>query len=165
MCKENGQLYGMRDYALYDQKIITKEVRKSTMLTIDKLCYNSKLRYENAAEKFTFAMLTLCICVMSKSVAVAGIVLLTAGYLTVVKGGISLEKYIKFFTVPLIFLLLSTLAILFHISREPMDFFAIPIGDWYLTVGKEGFLRSTTDYDSSWRSVLPVLFIFYHTHA
>lgn len=109
------------------------------MLTIDRLCYNSKLRYENADEKFAFAILTLCICVMSKSMAVAGIVLVGTGYLVVVKGGVSFLRYMKFFTVPLAFLILSTLAILFHISKDPMDFFAVPIGHWYLTAGKEGF--------------------------
>lgn len=45
------------------------------MIVIDKLCYQSKLRYENAGEKFAFAVITLCICVMSRSAAVAGIVL------------------------------------------------------------------------------------------
>ena len=34
------------------------------MITIDKLCYTSRLRYENAAEKFAFAVITLIICVI-----------------------------------------------------------------------------------------------------
>ena len=29
------------------------------MIVIDKLCYQSKLRYENAGEKFAFAVITL----------------------------------------------------------------------------------------------------------
>ena len=53
------------------------------MIVIDKLCYQSKLRYENAGEKFAFAVITLCICVMSRSAAVAGIVLAATGILTV----------------------------------------------------------------------------------
>lgn len=56
------------------------------MIVIDKLCYNSRLRYENASEKFAFAVITLCICVMSRSTAVAGIVLAVTGILTVWKG-------------------------------------------------------------------------------
>ena len=31
------------------------------MIVIDKLCYHSRLRYENAGEKFAFAIITLCI--------------------------------------------------------------------------------------------------------
>lgn len=56
------------------------------MITIDKLCYNSKLRYENAGEKFAFAMITLLFCVMSRSIVVACIVLAVTGILTVYKG-------------------------------------------------------------------------------
>ena len=103
------------------------------MIAIDKLCYHSKLRYENAGEKFAFAMMTLLICVMSRSIAVAGIVLFVMGILTVYKGGIPLSRYLHFFKLPLAFLLLSTLAVMVHIRRAPMDFFAIPLGAWYLT--------------------------------
>ena len=55
------------------------------MITIDKLCYNSKLRYENAGEKFAFSVITLCICVMSRSAEVAAIVLAVTGILTAVR--------------------------------------------------------------------------------
>ena len=101
------------------------------MIVIDKLCYNSRLRYENASEKFAFAVITLCICVMSRSAAVAGIVLAVTGILTVWKGGVPVLRYLKFLTVPLAFLFLSTIAIMFNLKRTPMDFFAIPIGNWY----------------------------------
>ena len=57
-------------------------------MVIDKLCYHSRLRYENAGEKFAFAMITLLICVISRSIAVASIILLVMGILTVYKGGI-----------------------------------------------------------------------------
>lgn len=109
------------------------------MITIDKLCYSSKLRYVNTGEKFAFAVITLLLCVISRSIAVAFIVLAVTGILTVWKGGIPLFRYVRYMMVPLVFLILSTLAILFHISREPMDCFAIPIGSWYIT--------------SSWHSV------------
>lgn len=103
------------------------------MIVIDKLCYHSRLRYENAGEKFAFAIITLCICVMSRSIAVAGIVLAVTGILTVCKGGIPVSRYLHFLTAPLVFLLLSTVAIMFHISSTPMDLFAIPVGSWYIT--------------------------------
>lgn len=110
------------------------------MIVIDKLCYRSKLRYENAGEKFAFAVITLCICVMSRSIAVAGIVLAVTGILTVCKGGVPVSCYIKYLTAPLAFLLLSTLAIMFHISDTPLDLFAIPFGSRYVTAGRESFL-------------------------
>lgn len=109
------------------------------MIVIDKLCYNSRLRYENAGEKFAFAMMTLFICVMSRSIAVACIVLLVMGILTVYKGGVPLSRYLHFLTVPLTFLLLSTLAIMLHVSPTPMDLFAIPLGRWFLTTSRHSF--------------------------
>lgn len=110
------------------------------MIAIDKLCYNSRLRYENAGEKFAFAVITLCICVMSRSTATACIVLAVTGILSIWKGGIPVRRYLRFLTVPLAFLFLSTLAVMFHIKKAPLDLLAIPVGNWYLTVGTDSFL-------------------------
>lgn len=112
------------------------------MISIDKLCYHSRLRYENAVEKFAFAMITLCICVASRSIAVACIVLAVTGILTTWKGGIPVLRYLKAMTVPLTFLFLSTFAIMFNIRREPLDLFALPMGGWYVTASRSAFLYS-----------------------
>ncbi|MDC7287019.1 cobalt ECF transporter T component CbiQ [Blautia schinkii] len=109
------------------------------MITIDKLCYQSKLRYVNAGEKSAFAMLTLIACVGSRSIAVAAIVLAVTGILTVYKGGIPLFRYLHFLKVPLAFLILSTVAIVFNLSHTPGDLFSIPLGSWYLSVSLTDF--------------------------
>ena len=103
------------------------------MITIDRLCYNSKLRFVNAGEKFAFAVLTLCACVISRSFLISGFVLLTAGILTVWKGGIPASAYLKFLRIPLAFLLLSSLAIFLNVKERPMDLFALSLGSFYLT--------------------------------
>ena len=71
------------------------------MIVIDKLCYQSGLRHVNAGEKFAFAMITLLLCVVSRSIACACIVLAATGILTVWKGGIPVFRYLKLMTVPL----------------------------------------------------------------
>ncbi|MGN1184766.1 MAG: cobalt ECF transporter T component CbiQ, partial [Oliverpabstia sp.] len=71
------------------------------MITIDKLCYNSKLRYVNAGEKFAFTIITLLLCVISRSIVIACIVLTATGILTVYKGGVPLFRYMHFMTIPL----------------------------------------------------------------
>ncbi len=38
------------------------------MLLIDKLSYRSKLRYVNASEKLLYAVATLALCIISRSV-------------------------------------------------------------------------------------------------
>lgn len=103
------------------------------MILIDKLCYNSKLRYVNAGEKAAFSTITLCLCIISRSVLAALLILAVNGILTVKKGGIPLVRYGKLMLLPLAFLLLSTGAILVNISDTPMDAYAISLGEIYLT--------------------------------
>lgn len=110
------------------------------MIAIDKLCYGSRLRKKNGTVKFAYALITLLILVTSRSSFAAGIVLAVNAFLVIVKGGVRARRYLHYMTVPLIFLILSTLAILFHFRREPMDLFALPIGSRYLTGSREGLL-------------------------
>lgn len=103
------------------------------MLLIDKLCYYSKLRYVNPGEKFLFTVIAIVFCIISRSVITAVFVLAVNTILTVGIGGISGRRYRNMMLVPLIFLLISTLAIIVNLSRTPFDAFAIPVGGWYIT--------------------------------
>ncbi len=107
------------------------------MVIIDRLCYNSKLRYVNAGEKFAFSVLTLIACVISRSIRISCLVLIMTGVLTVWKGGIPVSRYLRLLTIPLVFLILSTLAIVLNLSGTPMDLFAVPIGSVYLTGSRD----------------------------
>ncbi len=103
------------------------------MIVIDKLCYYSKLRYVNVFEKFLYSLFTLLFCVISRSVAIALIVLTVNGILTVYKGRVPLSRYIRLMLFPLAFLILSTIAIIVNISKTPLDAYAFPIGSYYIT--------------------------------
>ena len=103
------------------------------MLTIDQLCYSSKLRRVNANEKFAFTILTLFICVASRNVWIAGIVLLVNTILTVGGGRIPFGRYLKLMLLPFAFLIMSTAAIVINVSKVPFDAYAIPVGDYYIT--------------------------------
>ena len=65
------------------------------MILIDKLCYRSALRYVNAEEKFAFAVITLFFCVISRSFLVAAAALAVNTFLTVKKGKISINLYVR----------------------------------------------------------------------
>lgn len=111
-------------------------------MLIDKLCYTSKMRYINAGEKFAFAVITLLFCVVSRSITIAAIVLAATGILTVFIGGIPVSYYWKLLKYPLVFLFLSVIAIIVNISKIPLDAFAIPLGNIYLTGSKNGVLQA-----------------------
>ena len=108
------------------------------MIAIDQLCYCSRLRYEYGEVKFSYAMLTLLVCVVSRQLPVSLTVLAVNYILTVKKGGVPPRRYRHFMAVPLVFLLLSTLAIVVNIGHRPMDLFALPIGSLYLTGSRAG---------------------------
>ncbi|HIZ82219.1 MAG TPA: cobalt ECF transporter T component CbiQ [Candidatus Mediterraneibacter pullistercoris] len=114
------------------------------MLLIDKLSYQSKLRYVNASEKLVYAVLTLVLCVLSRSLRVAVLVFAVNGILTVGKGGIPLSRYIKLLMIPLAFLAAGTAAIVVNVSKDPLDAFAFRIGNWYVTGSTAGIHQAVT---------------------
>ena len=89
------------------------------MIIIDKLSYSSGLADVSPEEKFAYAVLTLLVCVVSRSVTAAVIVLAVNGILNVKKGRVPFHLYLKYLMVPLIFLLLSTC--LLYTSPSPRD--------------------------------------------
>lgn len=133
------------------------------MITIDMLCYYSKLRYMNAMEKFAYAVLTLLFCVVSRSLAMAILVLIVNGVLTVNKGGIPLSRYRHYLTIPLAFLILSTLAVIVNISRTPLDAFAFRIGGYYLTGSYASLFKGIQMILTALASVSCLYFLSFNT--
>lgn len=109
------------------------------MLIIDKLCYSSGLRYVNASLKFLFAIITLLLCIISRSLMIAVITLVTTGIITVHYGKIPFKTYLKLMAGPAAFLLLSTIAIIFSYGDSPLSFAAIPVGEKYITINPQSF--------------------------
>lgn len=112
------------------------------MSLIDKYSYRSKLRYMNASEKFMYAVLTLAICIISRSVTVALPVFVVNAVLIVGKGGLPLFRYIKLLLIPGVFLLTGTVALVINLSAVPLDAFAFAVGNRYITGSTEGIYRA-----------------------
>lgn len=110
------------------------------MPIIDRLSYESRLRFVNTGEKFFFSVFTLLLCVGSRSIPLAVYVFLTTGILTVYKGGIPVFKYLKLLAVPLFFLGMNSVILGLAVRREPLELFAYPIGQWYITANTETVL-------------------------
>ena len=133
------------------------------MLEIDKLCYTSRLRYVNAGEKCFFSLASVILCIVSRSIPAALLLLLTSTYLTVQRGGIFLGRWLKYLTLPLFFLLLSTGAILINISQVPLDAFALPVGSLYLTGSREGVFQAVQLILTALACVSALFFLSFNT--
>lgn len=132
-------------------------------MVIDKLCYRSGLRYRSAGVKFAYTIITMLICVISRSLTVAVIVLTVNGTLTVRKGGIPFRLYRRFMRIPLAFLLLGTVTMIVNISRTPLDAYAIPIGAWYLTGSTRSVVSAVQLIFSALASVSCLYFLSLNT--
>ena len=133
------------------------------MIIVDKLCYQSKLRYVNPMEKFFFAVITLILCIVSRSVFMGVAVLLLNRILTVKIGGISGPRYDRLMLIPLVFLLLSTLAVIVNFSRYPLDAFSIPLGSIYITGSWAGLMRAARLIITAMASVSCLYFLSLNT--
>ncbi len=105
------------------------------MIIIDKLAYSSKLRYKNPAVKAAFAVGNLLICVGARSFIVSLIILSVMAGLTVLSSKISILRYLKLMSIPIGFMVLSTIAIVVNITDKPMDLVSFPVGGRYLSAG------------------------------
>lgn len=110
-----------------------------------------------------YAVFTLAICVISRSAAAALAVLAVNGYLNVKKGKVSIRLYLKYLMIPLIFLILSTLAILVNVSGKPMDAYAIPVGEYYVTSSWAGLKRGVQMILTALASVSSLYVLSFHT--
>ena len=110
------------------------------MMVIDRFCYRSGLRHVNTGVKFSYAMLTLFFCIISRSLLVSGIVLAVNGILLVKKGKLPLCTFGRLMLIPLTFLLLSTIALIINLSKTPLDGYAVSIGAWYLTGSRQSLM-------------------------
>lgn len=103
------------------------------MILIDKLAYMSPMRRTSPFLKSTIAIGALLISVGMQSFAVAVIVLISMGYLTVYYGKVSLSAYKNMMLAPAAFLFMGTLAILFDVTSVKQDLINIPIGSMYIS--------------------------------
>ena len=102
--------------------------------SIDYYAYQSRLRDISPGLNTAVVVFVLLFCVAADDLWVSAYCVLTMGWLTVYKGGLSLRRYISFLMIPIIFMMMGTAAIAVDITRYPLDGIHVPIGGFYLCV-------------------------------
>lgn len=133
------------------------------MIMIDKLAYSSKLRYKNPNLKAFLSIGSLIICVASSSFILSFIIMLTMGVLTVFFSKTSFLRYIKFMSIPCAFLILSTVAIIFNITNEPLDLFSLNIGSKFISISYSSLILGLNLILTSLASVSCLYFLILTT--
>ena len=101
------------------------------MITIDALAYSSRLGKVNPSLKFWTTIAMMVICVSARS-PYAGIFLSVAmPVLVVFVGGLKLRDYITMLALPLSFLMMGGVALLFEVTAQSGGILSIPFfGHW-----------------------------------
>ena len=99
------------------------------------------------------------ICVWNRSIVIAAIVFATTGFLTVCVGGIPAARYIRLLCIPFFFLLLSTLTVVINFSKTPLSGYAICLGTFYITAGKDTILFAVLIFCTAFGAVSCLYFL------
>ena len=106
----------------------------SQFLPIDALAHRSRLKNINSALKFWTVLILMLTSVASKSAA-TGIFLMAVTFVLVVFfGGLSLRHYLHILSLPVSFLLIGGLALLFEVSSQPLGVLNIELFGWWFSV-------------------------------
>lgn len=112
------------------------------MKDIDKYAYTSSLRAIDPTQKVLFTLLILITCLISKSILMFCFVVLLMGFITIYKGHTAISLYIKLMAVPLTFLLLSILTLVFEFSKDPSIYLTgFKIGTFYIGITSASLQR------------------------
>lgn len=111
-------------------------------LHIDIIAQHSRLNKLNPSLKFWTVIILLFICVGSNSPAAGMFLTVMMLIITVCAGGLELYDYISLLVIPLLFLLMSGLALLFDYSMGPVGVINLPLFQGYLFVSRAAQLRA-----------------------
>ena len=105
------------------------------MIQIDHYVYANKLLKVHPAEKFALAIATMIVCLISTSIFVPIITLALMAGLIIFRAGIPVRFFVRLMLLPLTFLLLGELTIVFSLSRQPSGFlYALAVGKYVIGV-------------------------------
>ena len=111
-------------------------------LTIDVLAQTSRLNRISPLLKFWTVLLLMALCVSASSPAVGLFLTVLMLILTVFGGGLALHDYIHLLALPLSFLLLGGLALLFQATDQRTGVLGLPVFGFWLCVTRTSQVRA-----------------------
>ena len=116
--------------------------KKDDEKTLEYYSYNSKINSWNPHLKFWYSMVLIVLGIILSNIYISISIVFICDFITIFLGKISLKKYIDFFKVPIIFLLISVAVININFSKNITDFYYFNIGDLYIYTTDENIKKS-----------------------
>lgn len=115
------------------------------MLIIDRYAYINKLRYFNDDLKLFLFIMMITIALFSNSYIVHISIFIIMSVILVGIAQIPIKGYFKMYLLPMSFIILSLIALVFSISHSNVDtFFSVKLSNFYLVVRDDSLLKAIT---------------------
>lgn len=116
--------------------------KKDDEKTLEYYSYNSKINSWNPHLKFWYSMVLIVLGITLSNIYISISIVFICGFITIFLGKISLKKYIDFFKVPIIFLLVSVAVININFSKNITDFYYFNVRELYIYTTDENIRKS-----------------------
>jgi len=115
------------------------------MLIIDRYAYINKLRYFNDDLKLFLFIIMITIVLFSNSYIVHISIFIIMSIILVGIAQIPIKSYFKMYLLPMSFIILSLIALVFSISHSNVDtFYSIKLSRFYLVIRDDSLLKAIT---------------------
>jgi len=118
--------------------------RHGGFISIDIYAQGSRLKSSNPILKFWTLLALIIICVASMSVLTGIFLTIVMMSLAVFAGGLKIHQYVQIITLPVSFLLIAGLALLFEISPDPVGVINLSVFGSWLSVTASAQERTAT---------------------
>ena len=129
------------------------------MLLIDKYAYTNKLANYNPMTKFIFVIGALTIVIFFNNPYINMSILIIMSFLIIFVANIPLNKYLKIMAMPIVFLMISIIAILLSISPNDIFIFSVKISNKYIGITRESLTESINTLSRVWASISSTFFL------
>lgn len=133
-------------------------------MIIDDYAYKNKLYKLNPNVKFAIGMLLLILSLVNTYNYISLLIISIMSFVIVGIAKIELKDYIHFIKIPLVFLLISIIMILFNFAKnQELLLYSIKIGNLYVGVSSESIVSSTHLFFRSLSCLTCIYFIMLTT--
>ncbi|SHM10989.1 cobalt/nickel transport system permease protein [Anaerosporobacter mobilis DSM 15930] len=129
------------------------------MIMMDKWAYSSKLRERNPYSKLLFGVGNLLICVLCRSNVVSLCIFLIMLALVVLIGKMPFRAYLRLLCIPLIFLVISTITVIFEVGHVESAKILVSLAGGHIYMTKWSLTRGIQLFLSSFASVTCLYFL------
>lgn len=129
------------------------------MLVIDKYAYTNKLAKVNPMLKLIVVAICLIIATAINSNYLNISIFITMFILTTIVAGIPIKNYLKILSIPISFLIISTITILISISNQDVYIYSIKLRSKFIGITDESILQSINTITRVFASLATTFFL------